>query len=66
MTACSGIEKVLALYFKLQDETKGKSPQLYLLLTLPSATQREQEESVGDGSASKGQAPQSIFILYFS
>lgn len=33
---------------------------------LPSATQRDQEESVGDGSASKGQAPQSIFIRYFS
>lgn len=28
MTACSGIEKVLALYFKLQDEKKVSSVQI--------------------------------------
>lgn len=30
MTACSGIEKVLALYFKLQDEKKVSSVQIIL------------------------------------
>ena len=30
MTACSGIEKMLALYFKLQDEKKASSVQIIL------------------------------------